>query len=929
MAVTGQFGKSITGSGSLASAIQGIASEYMNLRMDRIFNAYINKDMFEGREVTSAVANELLNKMLKTTSKGGRMGMEIEKMSQQIRKTQRIRTLNDIDSTIVDRGGLGDYANKVRVIKEMLLDPRLNPDEITNLKEELAKATETMLANTLNQYDTGGKITVNGKEIDMTGAGAKDQVLALYNSAITSTPEMADKLTRARDEAMASLAIADAGRAYNTKTRTTDSDKKAGKEEQLAILKSALEAIERTGSSQSEIAANLRTSIQNVTDDVKDYADKIGTKGAQARYDTTRESIFGNIDALETAMRKYSTLNSALGDNSLQAVLANDPNYANYLIDEMRSASGNSSLTLSTGLTVSLNADGLYNLMMDTKSDAKSAYLWSRGNSFIDKQGKDNVAKWWAQAQDLVADAANMRVEDKYDTITEKLVTTLNDSMDSVSNRVAALKAAGDELFRLANTPGIGASERAQLLNEAELYRTGTYDPKVQTYGDASGNFPINSNTNPSAFSFGSAINPIISGDSVNFIDAITNVYQDSAVWNAGGGIVYTDSRGNKVATTNVGAAPSFENGGGMSLLSTAEFNVGGVNLSRQVENVVQRIRVVTAGAGGATADLDKNTVSWIAQGANGEWIVTKIIKGKEHVMNAEDAAQWIEDTYGGNPAANQRVIGGQLVVVANADAIARWNATRTGEGFSALELMDGSIYKKLTSAGYTLEADLTTTIKKSIDDAISSGRIKVYADGTVRVAGGAEGGRSLDITNQFGVIGGAYIAANADSMSRPGWGLPDYGGGTTGSGGGMGGRLSMPTPTPAVPLYGGQPNNEAGLPDIGEPDPFPEDTPSVHPMTRKYAKQRVNPISPQNMRGARDLGRTTTFNPEVRLGGAGVTRTGVGTIASDGTTGGKFSAGGEMLDRFMRNMPTATATTASGTTATKRTYKDIERRAI
>jgi len=928
MAVTGQFGKSITGSGSLASAIQGIASEYMNLRMDRIYTAYINKDMFEGREITAAVANELLGKMLKTTAKGGKMQGDIEEMSRQIRKSQRIRTLNDIDGTLIDRGGLGDYANKVRVIKEMLLDPRLNPDEITNLKEELTKATDAMLANTLNQYDAGGKVTINGREIDLTGAGAKDQVLALYNSAITSTPEMADKLTRARDEAMASLAVADAGRAYSAKTRTTDSDKRAGKEEQLAILKSALEAIERTGSAQSEIAANLRTSIQNVTDDVKSYTDAINTTGAQNRYDTTRESIFGNIDALEAAMRKFTALDSALGQNSLQAVLGGDPNYANYLIDEMRAATGGSSLTLSTGLNVQLTADGLYDLMMDTKSDAKSAYLWSRSNSYIDKTGKDNIASWWAAAQNLVADAPNMRVEDKYDTITEGLVTKLNDAVGSVSNRVAALKAAGDALMTLANTPGIGASERAQLLNEAKLYLTGTYNPEVQTYGDASGNFPLNSTTNGAAFSFGSAINPIISGDSPNFVDAITSVYQDSAVWNAGGGIVYTDTQGNTVATTNVGASPSFENGGGISLLTSAEFNIGGANLSRQVENVVQRIRVVRAGSGGATADLDKNTIGWIAQGANGEWIVTKVVNGKEYIMKAADAANLIETQFGGNPAATQRIIGGQLVSTANATVASAWLDTDQGDGFSALELMDGSIYTKLTSAGYTLEADLTATIKKSIDAAIASGTIRVYADGSVRVAGGAKDGRSLDITGQFGAIGGAYIKANAAGMSQPGWGVEDYVAPGTKPG---------EVPPPTTPGSGPGWNNEALPPDVGTPDPDPA---SPHPMDSKYATP-VNPMSQKyanakppvqpGVRGGRDLGRGTTFNPETRGTGAGAARVGTGPIGSTGASTGQFNAGvgSGMLDRFMRNVPSATSTTANGTAPTKRTYRDPARRSI
>lgn len=47
MAVTGQFGRALTGSGSLASAISGIASEFVNLRMNRIYDAFINQEALD------------------------------------------------------------------------------------------------------------------------------------------------------------------------------------------------------------------------------------------------------------------------------------------------------------------------------------------------------------------------------------------------------------------------------------------------------------------------------------------------------------------------------------------------------------------------------------------------------------------------------------------------------------------------------------------------------------------------------------------------------------------------------------------------------------------------------------------------------------------------------------------------------------------
>jgi hypothetical protein len=235
------------------------------------------------------------------------------------------------------------------------------------------------------------------------------------------------------------------------------------------------------------------------------------------------------------------------------------------------------------------------------------------------------------------------------------------------------------------------------------------------------------------------------------------------------------------------------------------------------------------------------------------------------------------------------------------------------------LALMDGSIYTTLTSAGYTLEADLTKAIQKSIDDAIKSGKIRVYADGTVRALGGGEGGRSLDITRELGAIGGAYVAANADGMSKPGWGFEDY------SGAGTSPTVPKPTPTPTPYGYEKPPT------DGGQPDATP--APAAAPVGRKMPKAPKT-VDPRINPSGRDSGRTVVFNPETRIGGAGATRTSSSAIGSTGVRYGGFNAGIQsgsdmLLDGFMRNMPSATANATENKPTTKRTYRDITRRSF
>jgi hypothetical protein len=139
-----------------------------------------------------------------------------------------------------------------------------------------------------------------------------------------------------------------------------------------------------------------------------------------------------------------------------------------------------------------------------------------------------------------------------------------------------------------------------------------------------------------------------------------------------------------------------------------------------------------------------------------------------------------------------------------------------------------------------------------------------------------------------------------------------------------MGGLLSAPPADPNAAPYGSVVVPEPYV----NPAPGSAYAPPVNYMSQKYAKPPVKTVQP-GVSGGRDLGRGTTFNPETRGTGGNVTRTGAGAIGSSAGATGTFNAGDGMLDRFMRNVPSATANSANGKPVTKRTYGTTTRRGI
>lgn len=925
MAVTGQFGKAITGSGSLASAVQGIASDYMNLRMDRIYNAFINKTVFEGREMTATLANDLLNQMLKNVQKGGKMEMDIQDMTRAIRKAQRVRTLNDLDGALADKGASGDYANKVRTIREMLLDPRLNPDEITALKKELETATKQMMDAAVTQYDERGKITVNGKEIDLSAAGAKDQIIALYDAAITASPDTADKLAQQKAEALANMAISDANHAWSDKTLTTDSQKLAARKEQVKIIEAALAAIKRTPYAGSERAQALSDALQTFTDQVKVLGDNIATEAAGKKYAGASDKIFGTMDALDKEISKLSSIATLMTSQdgkkySLAGIVATNPNLASFIIEEYARQTGKSSIVIN-GQSIDLSVDGLYNLSMDTKADAKSLYLWSKNSPFLTEGAKADIKSMYDLSVELIANAPNLRMEDKYDTITETLTSALEKASANIGDRTLALKTAGNALLALAKMDGIGPSERAQLENEARLYLGGNnYDAVLGTYGNASGNFRDGS---AAADYLGSLIFGDLSGnaDLMNpgIVDAVSKIYGDQSEWENDNGVIYTDAYGNVKATTRGAAAPSFENGAGMEVTTVTEHDYNGTKILKETANVVQRIRIMFAGSGSNTSKLDQNTVGWVAQLPNGEWVVTaQDVAGAQRVLNAADSQAFMAKFFPNG--VTMKIIGGQQVTtLSQVDG----NALRGSSGtlINQNDLLNGSLMTVLSSNGYTLGTNNSKAIQDSIDAAIRSGKLKII-NGRAIIVGGIRGRDNIDITDRLGATGLAWVTANMEAMGKPGYGVPTFPTGA-GASGPMTPEDAAQSDNPYVRNYG--PSVLAGA------------KPPV-PGTGVGAGSSAPPVA-----GKKDLGRdawwqdTKTTPQRNAVAGPQASNIAIGKAGfaskAEAIDAGAMSNG--LLKGFMRNMPTATGASigtgiASATqTPTKRTFKDIERRAL
>lgn len=767
MAVTGQFGKVITGSGSVASAISGIASSYITLRLNRIYNAFINKESFEGREVTAAVAIELLNKMMAITTKGGKSQMDVEDTLRAVRKANRTRTLNEIDTTLKEQGANGDYANKVRVIEEMLLDPTLNPDDTDDLRDELNDAVDDLLVNTQNQFSAGGKVVINGKTIDFANGANEAEFLALYDDAIKRNPDASEKYNKERVIAQASVLVAKGNAAWLSKSRTTDALKSQGYTEQLKFLQQAYDLLKASPYGLATEAQNVLTNIRTIQENIATAKSNMAGTAASQRFSDGYDNIFADLDAINSAMESNPTIKQLLGDNSFSDLLSLDQNIALGILDQFTAINGNF-VTRPDGTKIALTIENLSDIMKDSRVAAAALLKWSKNNPNVSAQDKKTIESWDKYATYLGKAAPILTVEDNYDDAVDDLSKAMDAAGADIGARAAALRDFGKRLNSIAGTSGIPKDIALSLRNEGNMYLTGERPADGATlYGDYSGNL-----TGENGLSgiynaeeiLGGIISPGVAGEAVSIFSAINSVFDQESSWIRGEGTVITDIDGNDVADTGTQDTTAWEKGQGVMIKTLGTITVGGTKITSFVDQNLQRMRIVTPGGQADPDNIGNYTVGWVSRvkQADGsfKYIVFSQDQNGDQRLLKGDAAQSFISTYlkGGNWQTLVQRVGGNLVIGVNADAGAALRGSdTTGDTLDATALSDGSIWDLISNPnnGYGWAAEYQATVDESIRKAVKAGTLivrngRILIPGAGQEVGGAQGGTrlDLDITN-------------------------------------------------------------------------------------------------------------------------------------------------------------------------------------
>jgi hypothetical protein len=766
MAVTGQFGKIITGSGSLASSISGIASSYITLRLNRIYKAFVNKESFEGREITSAIAIELLNKMMATTTKGGKSRMDVEETLRAIRKASRTRTLNEIDTTLKEQSANGDYANKVRVIEEMLLDPTLNPDDIDELRDELNDAVDDLLTNTQNQFASGGKVTINGKTIDFAGGANQDVFLSLYDDAIGRNPEASEKYNKEKVIAEASVIVAKGNAAWLSKSRTTDSAKYQGYTEQLKFLQQAYDLLSSSKYGLATEAEKVLSSIRNLQENQSIANKNMAGAAADKRINAGYDNIFKDLDAIDEAMKAAPTIKDLLGETSFAQLLAGNQNAALSILDQFISVNGGS-IKRPDGTKITLTIDNISDMMKDARSSAAALVKWAKNNPSVTDTTRKTIASWDRFATVLGKAAPILTVEDNYDDAVDDLGKAMDKAGADIGARAAALRAFGARLNTISGTSGIPSDIARSLQNESAMYITGRRPSDTSDlYGEYSGNILGGNNVrgiyDPQTI-LGGIISPGTSGEGTSIFDAITSVYDQETEWIAGNGTVITDIDGEDVPDTGTQDTSAWEKGQGVMIKTLGTITIAGkTTISSLVNQNLQRIRIVIPGGQADPTDIDKYTRGWVSRVKQSDgtfkYIVFSQNADTSNKLLTGSAAQQFVQQYLRNGNWNSLVdnVGGNRVITVPVTAGESLVKLGDGDSLDATDLSDGSVWGLLKDKGYTWASDYQGIVDGGIRKAVKDGLLTVR-NGRVYIPDGKKIGGSqgealidLDITEMI-----------------------------------------------------------------------------------------------------------------------------------------------------------------------------------
>ena len=730
MAVTGQFGKAVTGSGSLASAISGIASEYANLRITRIYNAFINDEVFEGRQTNFAVALELLNKMLKRATKGGKMELEILDTIRNLRTSNRNRTLNNINTKLEAQGGTGDYANKVRVLKDMLLDQNIDPDERNQLQGLLNDAVADLLKNTQTQFLDGKKVTINGVEYDFAGKANEDVFLSLFTDMQNQFPDMADKIGSAQDLAKAAVLVRAADFDYAKGNTTTDSGNLSATKAKLAAYEKAYQLLvaSKYGLGTGTDALSLLETIGTLKGNVETLGKNISNEAGQQRYGDGRTEVYGAMDAIEEAMRTQSPeINAWLGNASLSEMIGKNANDTLALFDKFIAANGFSdSITTADGTKYDIDRESLYELILDTKDNAKNFYDWAKSSSSLSKSQKAEAKKLYTASLGMVGNIPTLKAEDRYDNAREKLVDDLEAAGGNMRLRSDAIKKYAQTLKGIAsgvsdlNSPAVNALEE-----EANFFLTGKPPKDGVTYATLSGNY-----SSDDFFGSNEIAIAISSSTETGLTSALADFWKLKSQREQGQGDPVVSADGEESDTLTPGHEALLGDSPMMLGRSTAT-EYGDAEIDIFSGTYFERTRIMKAGYL-ASDDADANTIGWVTvyydKDGKKRYIVSeKKGKGTEYILDEDVALQVIKLL--GTPT----TLGGKSIWVARTEEVAA--LIRDGQASGAISPTDvasgsAALYEALDKSGY---GDIVTTGHKneyeSLKTAVQAGYI-TYKNG-------------------------------------------------------------------------------------------------------------------------------------------------------------------------------------------------------
>jgi tetratricopeptide (TPR) repeat protein len=771
MAVTGQFGRALTGNGSLSSAISSIASEFVTLRTNRIYDAYINEEALDGTVIDAQTAIAELKKLMAGTTEDTRTGQSIADMIRAVRKANRTRTLNKLDADLAEMGAeKGDYGKMVTAIQEMLLDPTLNPDDEAELRKELSTAVQNLFNNSTNQFTAGGKITFNGKTIDFDGGANYEQFLSIYDTVARSNPDMADKINRQKYEAEATVAIAQANSIWLSTTRTTDSQKLQGYVSQLDILRKAYDKLKSQGLDTSEAGVNLLDNIRTIEGYEATAKSNIGQESSNKRISGMDTEVYGALYDIDDAL---ALMGVNTGEGGIANMLLTNPNGAYNAIDMAIAMNGGSTSITVDGKVVEIDRDTIYAVIADTKAAAISANNWAKNNPSVSASNKIAIRNYVTSATALFNNVPNLKVEDAYDNARTTLETALEANPDDINARVNALKAFGKAIRALAGTTGNTAVKTA-LTAEADLFENGK-QPKqgVMVYGEWSGNLdggPGGESALAVGSQLGRLINPRVDSGDVSISEAIALIYSQQGTFNAGGGEVYIDGiTGERVATAVAEDVSAYDNNQGMGGTTMVSNSFGDVTVDTQHSAVYARYRIVNSTFSGNTTDagLKAATVGWISvitddKGNPIEVVLFNAAGGgtNERIVGAADVATILATM--GMSAGNipLRQVGNNTVVVASAAFVAAMNNSRSGFNASTSDITNGdsTFWDDLVGkGGYTSPTTFANLETEGFYKLLDAGKIKTQtgANGEVLVFVAGKGvGENQVWTNITGVLG-------------------------------------------------------------------------------------------------------------------------------------------------------------------------------